>query len=93
MAEIHIGAAMTQFLKNSRLKNGVNNERIKEVWMEVMGATISKYTTQIEILNNTLFITTNVAALKNELYYQKQSIIERINESLRENLIKEVVIK
>jgi hypothetical protein len=58
-----------------------------------MGKTIANYTDKIEIINSTLFISTNVAPLKNELIYQKAKIIERVNEALEEKVIKEVVIK
>lgn len=57
-----------------------------------MGTTISKYTDKIEIRKNTLFIYTTVAPLKNELVFQKELIAQRINESMGEELVKEVVI-
>jgi len=57
-----------------------------------MGKTIAKYTDRIEIRNATLFIYTQVAPLKNELVFQKELIIERINESMGANTIREVVI-
>ncbi|MFY7899896.1 MAG: DUF721 domain-containing protein, partial [Chitinophagaceae bacterium] len=62
-------------------------------WEEIMGKTIAKYTEKIQIINQTLFITTHVGPLKNELQYQKQQIIQRINESFGEKVIKEVVIQ
>jgi hypothetical protein len=40
-----------------------------------------------------LFISSTVAPLKNELLYQKEKIIERVNEALGEKVITEVVIK
>ncbi len=58
-----------------------------------MGKTIAKYTEKIQIIGTTLYISTTVAPLKNELLYQKVKIIERVNESLGENTIKEVIIK
>ena len=58
-----------------------------------MGKTIAKYTDKIQIINNTLFISTQVGPLKNELLYQKDKIIERVNEALGEKTIREVVIK
>ena len=58
-----------------------------------MGKTIANYTDKIEIINSTLFISTTVAPLKNELIYQKTKIIERVNEELGEKVIKEVVVK
>ncbi len=93
MGEISLQDAIKQFLQKSRLKTGIQAVRIEEVWEEVMGKTIAKYTDKIQIINSTLFITTTVAPLKNELLYQKEQIIERVNDALGEKTIKEVVIK
>jgi predicted nucleic acid-binding Zn ribbon protein len=93
MAEISLQDAIQQFLQKSRLKSGIQALRIEEVWEQVMGKTIAKYTDKIQIINQTLYITSSVAPLKNELLYQKEKIIERINEALGENIVKVVVIK
>ena len=93
MAEISLQDAIQEFLRKSRLKSGIQALRIEDVWEEIMGKTIAKYTDKIQLINNTLHITSSVAPLKNELLYQKDKIIERINEALGENTIKEVVIK
>lgn len=93
MGEISLQDAIKQFLQKSRLKTGIQAVRIEEVWEEVMGKTIAKYTDKIQIINSTLFITTTVAPLKNELLYQKEQIIGRVNDALGEKTIKEVVIK
>ena len=85
--------AMEQFLRQSRLKNGIQAVRIESVWEEMMGKTIAKYTEKIQIINQTLFITTSVAPLKNELLYQKETIIQRVNEMMGEKVIREVVVK
>ena len=92
MAEISIQEAMQQFLKHSRLKYGIQAVQIEEVWAEIMGQTIAKYTDKIRLTGSTLFVTTSVAPLKNELLYQKDIIIKRVNEALGENVIKDVVI-
>ncbi len=93
MGEISFQDAMKQFLKNSRLKSGVQAVQIEELWEKIMGKTIAKYTEKIQIIGTTLFITSSVAPLKNELLYQKERIIEMVNETLGEKTIKEVVIR
>lgn len=93
MAELSIGEALKEFLKKSKLKSGVQSLQVKEAWEKIMGKTIANYTDKIEIINSTLFISTSVAPLKNELLYQKTKIIERVNEALGEKVVKEVVIK
>ncbi|HMO63343.1 MAG TPA: DUF721 domain-containing protein [Ferruginibacter sp.] len=93
MGEFSMQDALKQFLQKSKLKTGIQALQITEVWESVMGKTIAKYTDNIQIINHTLFISTQVAPLKNELLYQKDKIIERVNEALGEKVIKEVVIK
>lgn len=93
MSEYSIGQAMKLFLQKSRLQSGIRALEITGVWEELMGKTIARYTDKIQIISHTLFITTSVAPLKNELLYQKEKIIQRVNEALGENVITEVVIQ
>jgi len=93
MSEISIGDAIKVFLKKSRLKSGIQALQIDAIWEQLMGKTIAKYTDKIQIINHTLIIKTNIGPLKQELMYQKPTIIIRVNEALGENLIKEVVIQ
>ncbi|MEO8768956.1 MAG: DUF721 domain-containing protein [Ferruginibacter sp.] len=93
MGELSIQEAMQQFLKHSRLKHGVQAVQIEELWEGIMGKAIAKYTDKIQIIGSTLYITSTVAPLKNELLYQKEKIIERVNEALGDKIIKEVVVK
>jgi len=93
MSEFSMQDAIKQFLKQSRIKTGIQALQIEDAWEQIMGKTIAKYTDKIQIINQTLFINTSVAPLKNELLYQKDKIIERVNEALGEKVIKEVVIK
>ena len=93
MPEISIGDAIKLFLQKSRLKQNIQALQIEEVWAQLMGKTIAKYTDKIEIIGSTLFITTNVAPLKQELQFQKEKIIERVNEAMQEKVVKDVVIR
>ena len=93
MAVFKLGDALKQFVQNSKLKNGIRAAQIEEVWQELMGATIAKYTDKIYIFDQKLFIETSVGPLKDELGFQKQQIIERVNEKMGEKIITDVIIK
>ncbi len=93
MSEMHIGAALKGFIRKSHLKNGIRAVQIEEIWEQLMGKTIAKYTEKIQIINKKLFIHTNIGPLKNELQYQKPQIIARVNEAFGEEIITEVVIQ
>lgn len=91
--ELKMGDALKQFLTKSNLKNGIRKVQIESVWEDIMGKTIARYTDKIQIIQNTLFIYTSVAPLKQELQFQKSKIIERVNEAMQEKVIHEVVIQ
>jgi hypothetical protein len=93
MGEYSLNDALKGFINNSKLRNGIRALQIEEVWENLMGVTIAKYTNKIEIINQTLFIHTNVGPLKNELMFQKTQIIERINDAFGEKVIMQVVIQ
>ncbi|HEX6913724.1 MAG TPA: DUF721 domain-containing protein [Chitinophagaceae bacterium] len=93
MAQLSLGEALKAFLDKSRLKNGLRAVQIEEVWEQVMGKTIAKYTEKVEVINNKLFVYSSVGPLKNELQYQKPQIIKRVNELMGEQVITEVIIK
>lgn len=92
MGEYSLGDALKLFLGKSRLKGYVQALQIEEVWEQIMGKTIAKYTEKIQLHGGKLYITTYVAPLKQELAYQKELIIQRVNEVLGENVVKEVII-
>ena len=92
MAELSIQDALNKFLKNSRLKSGMQSLQIEEVWAKVMGKTIAQYTEKIQLIGDKLIISTAVAPLKNELLFQKDIIIKRINEEMGEVIVKEVMV-
>ena len=93
MSEYSIGEALDKFLEQSRLRGSIQALQIGDVWEDIMGKTIARYTEEIRIINDTLFITTHVAPLKQELIFQKEKIKLRVNEALGKKIIKEIVVK
>jgi predicted nucleic acid-binding Zn ribbon protein len=93
MGEYSLGDALRKFLNQSQLKGSIQALQIEEVWEQIMGKTVARYTDKINIHGQTLFVNTTVAALRQELLYQKENIIKRVNEALGEMVIKEVVIR
>ena len=93
MGEYSLGDALRKFLNQSQLKGSIQAMQIEEVWEQIMGKTVARYTDKIQIHGQTLYVNTTVAPLRQELIYQKDKIIQRVNEALGENVIKDVVVK
>lgn len=88
-----MGDALKSFLNQSRIKGSIQAYQIEEVWESIMGKTIARYTESLRVINKTLFITTSVAPLKQELNFQKEKIKQRINEAVGEKIVEEIVIQ
>jgi hypothetical protein len=93
MGEFSISQAIQEFLKQSRIKGGIQALQIEDVWEQIMGKTIARYTDKLQIIGDKLIITTTVAPLKHELIYQREKIKQRVNEALGQKVINEVVVQ
>lgn len=93
MGEYSIGQALQEFLNKSKIKNDIQALQIENLWQDIMGKTIARHTDKLQIVENKLIISTHVAPLKNELIYQREKIIQRVNEAFGKKVIKEVIIK
>ena len=54
MGTFKLGEALKEFIQGSKLKNGLRSAQIEEVWLEMMGVTIAKYTDKIYIFDQKL---------------------------------------
>ena len=93
MGEYTLGNALQKFLDESRIKGSIQAFQVEDAWEQIMGKTIARYTDKLQIFGDKLIITTSVAPLKQELNFQKDKIILRVNEALGKKIIREVVIQ
>ncbi|MBX2877148.1 MAG: DUF721 domain-containing protein [Saprospiraceae bacterium] len=91
--QVSLKEALKEMLEVYRLKAKLNQTKINAVWSKLMGSSINKYTREIKLRRNKLYITIESASLRQELSYGKEKIIKIINEELGENYIEEVIIR
>ena len=58
-----------------------------------MGNGINNYTTAIELKNDTLYVQLSSSALREELSYGKQKIIELLNEEIGKEIVNKIVLR
>jgi predicted nucleic acid-binding Zn ribbon protein len=92
MALYSMKEALNKMLEQSRWKERYLAEKIKLDWEKLMGITVAKHTRDLIIKDQKLYIYTDVAPLRNELSYNKSLLIEKINQHLEENFIKEIIL-
>lgn len=93
MAFQSIGDSIQAFLKSAKWQNRINEIRLKECWEEIMGKTIAKYTRDVYLKETTLYISTDIAPLKQELQNSKDQIKKNINDFFKMTVVTNVIIR
>ena len=82
-----------QLLDQYRLRDKLNEVRIRKAWEDIMGNAICNRTTDLRIKSETLFIQVSSAPLREELQFQKIKILDMMNKELGGNYLKQIVIQ
>ena len=82
-----------ELFKTYHIDSKVYEVQIKEIWEKAMGKTIARYTTDLKLKDGILTIYLNSAPLRQDLGYNRDSILTRINEEFGERVVREVVIR
>jgi predicted nucleic acid-binding Zn ribbon protein len=93
MGTYSIGEALNLLMERSNWKPVIYELRLKEEWPIIVGEMIAKYTRNVILVEKTLIIYTDVAALKQELLYSKEELIKTINNHFKELVINDIQIK
>ena len=89
---ISIADALKGFIKDNNLDKGLDKIDAQNAWYAVMGKSIEAYTDSVELKNQTLVVRLSSAPLREELSYGRSKIIININEFLRREVIKELIL-
>ena len=90
---LKIDSLIKFFIKKNNLEKGLENVKIKDLWHELMKNGVANYTTDINLKNGTLYIKLKSSVLREELSYGKEKIVKLLNEKLKKDLIKKIVLR
>lgn len=92
MAEYSMKEAIDRMLKESNWKYRYQVTKLKQDWEVLMGKTVAKHTKDLIIKERKLYIYTDIAPLKHELNYNKQLLVEKINQYFEDTFINEIIV-
>lgn len=83
---------LSEFSDQKKMRTPIVEARIVNFWGELMGKLVDKYTEKIYVSNGTLFVKVGPDALRNELLYAQEKIIEEMNKKVGFEAINKLVI-
>ena len=91
--ESSISEVLQQFIQQNRLESGMDKIDVEQAWKSLMGNGVNSYTREVILKGSTLYVKLTSAVLREELSYGKQKIITMINEELRKEVVKDIVLR
>ena len=90
---IKIDRLIKSYIKENNLENGLENIEVANLWYKIMKNGVANYTTDVTLKNGILHIKLKSSVLREELSYGKEKIIKLLNEKLKKDLIKKIVLR
>ncbi len=91
--ESSIADVLKEIIQVNKLQPGMDQISVKEAWVSLMGNGVNSYTKNVVLKGSTLYVELTSAVLREELSYGKDKIIKMINDELRRNIVKDVVLR
>lgn len=81
------------FNENETLKQKIAQNRAVRGWNELLGKTISSYTTNIYFRNGILYVYLSSSVLRSELSLAKDRLIKNLNDYAGMQIIDEIIFR
>ena len=88
----NISKVLDDVLSQKHFKIGIDNLRVQEAWIKTMGKNIQKYTYTVKYKRGILYIKLKSSVLKEELTFEKEKVINLINQELGKKYVKDLVL-
>ena len=88
-----ISNVLKQFMQENKLQPGMDKIDVRDAWKNLMGNGVNNYTRDIMLKGTTLYVELTSAVLREELSYGKAKIVKMINEELKREVVKDVVLR
>ena len=91
--ESSIGDVLKEIIQSNKLQPGMDQISVKEAWVSLMGNGVNSYTKSVALKGSTLYVELTSSVLREELSHGKSKIIAMINEELRRDIVKDVILR
>lgn len=91
--ESPIGDVLKEFIDANKLQAGMDKIDVQKAWKSLMGNGVNNYTNEVILKGTTLYVSLSSAVLRQELSFGKEKIITMLNEELRKEVIKTIVLR
>jgi predicted nucleic acid-binding Zn ribbon protein len=89
----NIGQIIDDVLRKEHLDVALDEHRASALWPQIVGDGINRYTIRRYVKDGVMTVHLSSASLANEMMLNRAAIIQRINQALGRDVIREIVFK
>ncbi len=82
---------INELIHQYRLTGKLNELKLIKSWEVVAGPMIKKHTLDLKVKNSKLFVKLDSPALRNELSYSRQKLIDLLNKEAGDKIISDII--
>lgn len=88
-----IGEMIRKFFRQNGLESPLNEYRLVQAWKDVVGPVISKYTSNLYIKNQILYVHLTSSVLRQELMMGRDILVRNLNEKVGAQVIVNIIFR
>ena len=88
-----MGDLLEEFFARPYVAAKVAEGRLPDTWREVVGDAVANLTTDLRLENRILYVRLQSSVVRQELFYQREALLDRINEVSKVRLVNAVIVK
>lgn len=85
-----VGDVVRVLLRQQGLEGPLNEYRLIQSWTDVLGKPIERYTRDLYIRGQTLYVRLSSSVLKNELMMQRSMLVQNLNAAVGAQVITDI---
>ncbi len=89
----NLSDALKAFVTENKLQDGIDKVDVENAWRNLMGNGVNKYTSNVTLQNDILYVQLTSSVLRQELSLGKTKIITMLNEALGKQLITKIILR
>ena len=88
-----IGDVIRKFFRINGLESPLNEYRLVQAWKDVVGPVISKYTSNLYIKNQILYVHLTSSVLRQDLMMGRDILVRNLNEKVGAQVIVNIIFR
>lgn len=88
-----IGDIIKNLLHAEKLDGKMNELRVAELWADIVGPGINRYTVSRYVKGGVLVVHLSSAVLRNELMMGRSILVKRLNDAVGSNVITDIIFR